>query len=114
MSALAFLPGLAEIGGVRPAVPIQFMRVVLGLLAMFFAYALGRTLTRLHNAGQPKVRALTWVLRTVVALGAIVWTRGLDPVGIVLIALAAVSLAVGVYLESRPHESEEIHLFTEK
>ncbi len=93
---------------------MQLLRVLLGLLAMFFAYALGRAATRLHNAGQPKVRALTWVLRTVVTLVAIVWTRGFDAVGIVMIALAAASLAAGVYLESRPRQDEEIHLFPEK
>jgi hypothetical protein len=90
------------------------MRVLLGLLAMFFAYELGRAATRLHNAGQPMVRALTWVLRTVVSLGAILWTRGFDVVGVVMMGLAAVSLALGVYVESRPHRSDEVHLFTEK
>ncbi|HEY1203713.1 MAG: hypothetical protein ABSH46_02600 [Bryobacteraceae bacterium] len=93
---------------------MQFLRVLLGLLAMFFAYALGRAATRLHNAGQPIAKALSWVLRTVVALGAILWTRGFDLVSIVMIALAAVSLGAGIYLESRPHGSEEIHLFTEE
>ena len=60
------------------------------------------------------VRALTWVLRTVVSLGAILWTRGFDVVGIVMMGLAAVALALGVYVESRPHRTDEIHLFTEK
>jgi hypothetical protein len=93
---------------------MQFLRVLLGLLAMFFAYALGRAATRLHNAGQPIAKALSWVLRTVVALGAILWTRGFDLVSIVMIALAAASLGAGIYLESRPHRTEEIHLFTEE
>ena len=84
------------------------------MLAMFFAYALGRAATRLHNAGQPMAKALTWLLRTVVALGAVLWTRGFDLVSIVMIALAAATLAAGVFLESRPHRSDEIRLFTEK
>jgi hypothetical protein len=81
---------------------------------MFFSYALGRAATRLHNAGQPVAKALTWFLRVVVSLGAIVWTGGLDPIVWVSIGLAAASLAAGVYLESRPRETEEIHLFNEK
>jgi hypothetical protein len=81
---------------------------------MFFAYELGRAATRLRNAGQPMVRALTWVLRTVVSLGAILWTRGFDFVGIAAMILAASSLALGVYIESRPRRTDEIHLFTEK
>ena len=88
--------------------------MLLGLLAMFFAYALGRAATRLHNAGQPMTKALTWVLRTVVTLGAILWTRVFDPVSIVAIAAAMASLAAGIYLESRPHRTEEIHLFTKE
>jgi hypothetical protein len=99
---------------VRSPIPIQFLRVVLGLLAMFFAYALGRAATRLHTAGQPMARALTWILRTVVALGAIVWTGGFDAVGIVMTALAVLALAAGVYLESRPHRTDDIHLFSGK
>ncbi len=81
---------------------------------MFFAYALGRAATRLHNAGQPMAKALTWVLRTVVTLGAILWTRLFDPLAIVAIAAAVASLAAGIYLESRPHRTEEIHLFTKE
>ena len=113
-AALAIVRGLDQIGGVRSPVPIQFLRVLLGLLAMFFAYALGRTATRLHNAGQPMTRALTWVLRTVVTLGAILWTRGFDPLAIVVLAVAIASLAAGIYMESRPHRTEEIHLFTKE
>jgi uncharacterized protein (DUF2062 family) len=82
---------------------------------MFFAYALGRVATRLYNAGQPMTKALTWVLRTVVTLGAILWTRVFDPVAIGAIVAAMVSLAAGIYLESRPHRTEEeIHLFTKE
>ncbi len=88
--------------------------MLLGLLAMFFAYALGRTATRLHNAGQPMTKALTWVLRTVVTLGAILWTRLFDPLAIGAIAAAIACLAVGIYLESRPHRTEEIHLFSKE
>ena len=98
----------------RSPVPIQFLRVLLGLLAMFFAYELGRAATRLHSAGQPMTRALTWVLRTVVTLGAILWTRVFDPLSIVAIAAAMACLAAGVYVESRPRRTEEIHLFTEE
>lgn len=114
IAPLAIGDGLDQIGEVRSPVPIQFLRLLLGALAMFFAYALGRAATRLHNAGQPMAKALTWVLRTVVTLGAILWTRGFDTLGVVVIALAAASLAAGIYLESRPRETEEIHLFTEE
>ena len=92
--------------------PIQFLRVLLGLLAMFFGYMLGRAATRLRHAGQPLTKALTWILRTVVSLGAIIWTRGLDWLGIVLTVLTLACIAFGIYLESRPRHQDEIHLFT--
>jgi hypothetical protein len=92
-------------------VPVQLLRVVLGLLAMFFAYALGRVGTRLRREGQPMRKALAWVLRTAVALGAVVWVRGMDLVGVAILALAALSLAAGILIESRPAKVEQIHLF---
>jgi hypothetical protein len=84
---------------------------MLGLLAMFFGYALGRVAVRLHQSGQPVAKALTWILRISVAVIAILWTGGLDTLGIVLLCLTALSVAAGVYLEMRPKRTEEIHLF---
>ena len=78
---------------------------------MFFAYALGRAGTRLRRQGQPMRKALAWALRTAVALGAVVWVRGLDLVGIAMVMLAALSFAAGILIESRPAKVEEIHLF---
>lgn len=90
---------------------MQLLRVALGVLAIFFAYALGRVLIRLHSQGQPMTKALTWVLRTMAALLAIFWTRGFDAVGIGTLGLVILSLAGGIYVESRPRPTEEIHLF---
>ena len=84
---------------------------MLGLLALFFAHFLGRVGARLHQQKQPYAKALTWFLRTAVALFAVLWTRGLDAVSIVTLALAALSFAGGIYVEMRPHHTEEIHLF---
>lgn len=90
--------------------PIQLLRVVLLLLALFFAHFLGRSGARLHYAHEPYRKALTWFLRTVVALGAIVWTGGMDALSIVALALAAASFAWGVYLESRPTKTDDLHI----
>lgn len=111
--ALAFRFGLAEIGEVR-LVPFQLLRVVLGLLAVFFAYELGRVGTRLRRQRQPLRRALAWALRTTVALGAVLWIRGLDLVGMVMLALAALSFAAGILVELRPRKTEQIHLFPQE
>jgi cytochrome c oxidase assembly factor CtaG len=94
-----------------PIVPIQTLRLILGLLAMFFAYALGRTLARLRRLRQPTTKAITWILRTVVALFAVFWTGGFDALGILLLSLAGLALAAGIYFETRPRKVEETHLF---
>jgi hypothetical protein len=92
---------------------MQFLRLVVGLLAMLFAYGLGRSATRLHLNRQPVTKAVTWFLRTTVAILAILWTRGFDALGIILLCLIALSCAAGVYMEMRPRKTEEIHLFNE-
>lgn len=94
-------------------VPIQFLRVLVGVLGAFFAYALGRAVMRLHRQKQPLAKAVTWVLRVTVCLFAVLWVGGTDVVGIALIAFATLCLALGVYLEWRPKHTEEIHLFKE-
>ncbi len=94
-------------------VPVQAIRLILGLLSLFFAYFLGRAGTRLHHYHQPYRKALTWLLRTVVCLLGVIWVRGFDLTSIVFVVLAAAVFAAGVYVESRPRKVEEVHLFDE-
>jgi uncharacterized membrane protein YoaK (UPF0700 family) len=94
-------------------VPIQLLRVALGILAVFFAYALGRVAARLHRQNQPYSKALTWVLRVAVCVLAVLWRRGLDAISIATLALVAVAFGAGVFVEQRPKHVEEIHLFRE-
>ncbi|HOK45374.1 MAG TPA: hypothetical protein PLK67_05555 [Bryobacteraceae bacterium] len=90
--------------------PIELLRVLLGLLALFFAYALGRTVARLRKYKRPLTKALTWVLRTAVCLFAVLWQRGLDVTSIVFLILSAATFGIGYYLEWRPRHVEEIHI----
>ena len=94
-------------------VPVQPLRILVGLLGTFFAYALGRALVRLHRRKQPFTKALTWILRTVVCLFAVMYTGGFDATGIAVPAAAALGLLGGAYLEWRPRHVEEVHLFRE-
>jgi hypothetical protein len=94
-------------------VPIQLLRVTLGILAVFLAYALGRVVARLHRQNQPYSKALTWALRVTVCVLGVFWRRGLDATSIATLALAAVGLGFGVFVEQRPRHVEEIHLFRE-
>jgi hypothetical protein len=84
---------------------------MLGLLAALFAYSLGRLTIRLRREKQPYRKALTWVLRTVVCVFAVLWQRGLDATSIATLVLVVAAFALGAYLEWRPRHVEEIHLF---
>jgi hypothetical protein len=93
--------------------PLQLLRVALGALAVVFAHALGRVTARLRLQKQPFSKALSWVLRTAICLIAVFWRRGFDAVSIAMLVLAAVSFALGVFMEQRPRHVEEVHLFRE-
>ncbi|MGD0200163.1 MAG: hypothetical protein ABSD27_05360 [Bryobacteraceae bacterium] len=93
-------------------VPIQVFRVALGMLGFLFAFSLARYGVRLRRAQQPLTKALTWFLRTAVTVTAILWTRGPDAVGVVLMSLIALSFAGGIYTELHPRKpTPEVHLF---
>ena len=94
-------------------VPIQLLRVALGILAVAFAFALGRVGVRLHRNGQPFAKALTWVLRITLCVFAVFWRWGFDATSIATLALVAAGLALGAFMERRPRHDEEIHLFRE-
>jgi hypothetical protein len=93
--------------------PLAALRILLGILALFFGYFLGRVATRLHAAHQPLAKAVTWVLRTVVCLLGVLWGRGLDAISVVALVLVAAAIAAGVWVELRPRPTEEIHIFKE-
>jgi hypothetical protein len=94
-------------------VPIQLLRVALAMLAVAFAFALGRVGVRLYRTGQPFTKALTWVLRITLCVFAVFWRRGFDATSIVTLALVAAGLALGAFMEQRPRHDEEIRLFRE-
>ena len=91
--------------------PIQFLRVGLGILAVLFAWALGRLAIRLRRQKQPYRKALTWVLRTAVCVFGVLWQWGFDATSLATLAGVAAGMGLGSYLEWRPRHVEEIHLF---
>jgi len=88
-------------------IPLDFLRVVLGLFCLFFAHFLGRSIVRVRR-GQ-NVRSLYgWLIRTGIAAGAILWHRGLDGISIAVLTLAAAALVVGAWDEQRPKKQEDL------
>jgi hypothetical protein len=88
-------------------IPLDFLRVVLGLFCLFFAHFLGRSIVRARR-GQSARSLYGWLIRTTIAVGAILWHRGLDGISIAVLTLAAASLVVGVWDEQRPKKQEDL------
>lgn len=103
--ALANAPELRHIESMP--IPVDVLRVVLGLLCLFFAHFLGRAIVRMRR-GQRARSMYGWLLRTVITAGAVLWRRGLDNISIVILTLAAAALVVGVWDEQRPKPQEDL------
>jgi surface polysaccharide O-acyltransferase-like enzyme len=89
------------------------VRAALAILAVAFAFALGRVGVRLHRNKQPYAKAGTWVLRITLCVFAVFWRWGFDATSIATLALVSAGLALGAFMEQRPRHDEEIHLFRE-
>jgi hypothetical protein len=87
---------------------MELLRIVLGLLAVFFAHYLGRSAARVRRQKLPKSAVYTWVLRTTVCLMGVYWGRGADLAAILFSALAAASLASGIHVERRVRKTEHL------
>ena len=72
-------------------IPVDFLRVVLGLFCPFFAHFLGRSIVRVRR-GQSARSLYGWLIRTAIAA----------------YTLAAASLVVGVWDEQRPKKQEDL------
>jgi len=90
------------------SVPLDALRCLLGMLCLFFAHFLGRSIVRVR-CGQQRARSVYgWLIRAVVTAGAILWHRGLDSISIAALTLAAAALAAGVWDEQRPKKQEDL------
>jgi hypothetical protein len=88
-------------------IPLDLLRALLGLLCLFFAHFLGRSIVRVQR-GQRARSLYGWLVRTAIAGGAILWHRGVDTLAIVVFTLMAASLVVGFWDEQRPKRHEDL------
>jgi hypothetical protein len=87
-------------------VPIELLRVVLVLLAVFFGFMLGRAAVRAWRDGRRR-GLYGWTVRTLLTVGAAAWGRGVDRLVTALLVLLAVAVAGGAWAESRPRKPPE-------
>ncbi|HVT93622.1 MAG TPA: hypothetical protein VHD76_12310 [Bryobacteraceae bacterium] len=88
--------------------PYAPLRIVVGLLCVFFAHFLGRAAVRVKNGRARQATLVSWVLRTFVSGVAVLWHVGLDGISLGMIVLSLISCAGGIYLEFRPRHHEEL------
>jgi len=102
---------LANGGGLRKIesmpIPLDVLRIVLGLLCLFFAHFLGHSIVRVQR-GQSTRSLYGWLIRTIIAGAVILFRRGLDGISIAAFTLAAVSLVIGAWDEQRPKRQEDL------
>ena len=103
--ALANAAGLSQIENMP--IPLNVLRCFLGLLCLFFAHFLGRSIVRVQH-GQRGRSLAGWLIRTLIAAGAILWHRGLDTITIVFYTLSAMSLVIGAWDEQRPKPQDDL------
>ena len=89
-------------------IPLDFLRGVLGLLCVFFAHFLGRSIVRVRRGLQRPRNLYGWLIRAVITGGAVFWRRGLDGISIAAMTLAAASLVLGIWEEQRPKPQEDL------
>ena len=90
------------------AVPVEFLRGVLGLLCIFFAHVAGRTSAAVYGGRGRRSRAYSWHIRMVVCGGALLFRHEIDAVVIAVYVLAAAAYGAGWWLESRPKKEEDL------
>jgi hypothetical protein len=89
-------------------VPLYFLRGFLGLLCIFFAHFLGRSVAGRSRFRIPTSKVLTWFLRAGVTGLAVTWHAGFDWLTLTVLALATLSAVLGFYVEWRPKRQEDL------
>jgi hypothetical protein len=87
--------------------PFVILRLMMGAFCMLFAYAFGKSAIRLRHGRERRSRIIAWALRTIVTGLAAAWGAGFDFITLAVVILAALSFAVGAYVEWRPAKHEE-------
>jgi len=82
------------------------MRAAIGLLAVFFAHYLGRSAAGLVQRRVSRSRTISWALRTTVCVLGVFWGYGLDTLAVIVLALVALSLVSGVWVQLHPPNDE--------
>jgi hypothetical protein len=88
-------------------IPVDLLRIVLGLFCLFFAHFLGRSMVRVRRGQNPR-SLYGWLIRLAIAGGVLLWRHGLDGIAIAVGTLSAAALVVGAWDEQRPKKQDDL------
>ncbi len=86
---------------------LQALRIVVGLLSIFFAHFLGRSVAVAAKGERRKRPLYTWAFRYALCLGALCY-HGVDGLAIVILILDVILFAAGWWDEWRPKHEEDL------
>ena len=89
------------------AVSFEFLRGVLGVLCILFAYMAGKTAAQMHQGTVKISRLYAWVLRAAACGGVLALRHFVDAVAIGVWILAAAAAGAGWWFGSRPSAPPE-------
>jgi hypothetical protein len=89
-------------------VSMEFLRGVLGLLGVAFAYMAGRSFAAVRKGRQKSSRLYSWMVRCVLCLGAVAFRYPLDTVDILVWTLSAVAFTVALLSTAREKPPEDL------
>ncbi|MBZ5622640.1 MAG: hypothetical protein LAQ69_28485 [Acidobacteriia bacterium] len=89
-------------------VSMEFLRGVLGVIALGCAHMAGRSLAAVRKGSQKLSRLYGWVIRMTVCLAAVAFRHSVDMVDIAIWALAAVAFAAGFWSASHQKPPEDL------
>lgn len=96
-------------------VPIEFLRGVLGMIALACAYMAGRSVVAVRKGWQKLPKLYGWVIRMTVCLAGVAFRHSVDTVDLAIWALAVLVFAGGYWSAShqKPHEDLTREIFPE-
>ena len=89
-------------------VPIEFIRGVLGILCLFFAYMAGKAQAGVRRGRVKLSRFYAWLLRSLVCAAAMGLRHNVDTIAIAVWTLAVTAFAAGIWEASREKKSEDL------
>jgi hypothetical protein len=89
-------------------VPIEFLRGVLGVLSLFFAYMAGRTYIAVRKGRVKLSRFYGWLLRAVLCALALALRHVIDTTAMVIWTLDVLLLAAGAWQATHEKKPEDL------